>query len=137
MNTKSVNCVQGGNNIHKIIIIGANGVGKTSLITTFIGMENEKRDAKRSHNGDKKSITSDSYPANICLSFASPSSDFRIVRIETQVLHSCFLDEKLFGNVKDIIKSFDGCLCVFDLANKNSFDACTKLRDYILKFKVR
>ena len=79
--------MRGGNNIHKIIIVGANGVGKTSLITTFIGKENNKRDAKRSHHPEKKSLAGTSYHANICLSFASPGSDFRIVHIETQVLN--------------------------------------------------
>ena len=147
MEAKTINKVQ-CDNTYRLIIIGANGVGKTSLVTTFIGKEVKRNYNKRSHmnelNSEDQTQTDFSspnfYEANICLSFGSCNSDFRIVHFEAQIIDD--LDGVVLNADNDCSKlkitpiMVDGCLCVFDISRKYSFDACTKLRENILRFKV-
>ena len=144
MERKTINCVQ-GDNTHRLIIIGANGVGKTSLVTTFIGKENKKEknriNESKSENQELQDLCPTRfYESNMCLSYESLTSDFRIVRFEVQVMDD--IDENPLSSddngktMKITPNLLDGCLCVFDISQKRTFDACTKLRDSILKFKV-
>ena len=144
MEKKTINYVK-GDNTYRLIIIGANGVGKTSLVSTFIGKEKKKErnntNESKSENQELQNLSPTSfYESNICLSFESPTSDFSIVRFEAQVIDD--LDGNLLNsenNVKTMKITpnlLDGCLCVFDISQKCTFDACTKLRDNILKYKV-
>ena len=130
---------------HRLIVIGANGVGKTSLVTTFIGKEGNKEIncMKNYRNGNNwwsnNSFTS-FYEANICLSFEGSTSNFRIVHFEIQIIDD--LDGVILNADNDVKslkitpKMFDGCLCVFDISQKYTFDICTKLRENILRFCV-
>lgn len=130
---------------HRLIVIGANGVGKTSLVTTFIGKEENKEIncMKSSRNANKwwsNNSFSSFYEANICLSFEGPTSNFRIVHFEILIIDD--LDGVVL-NVDNHVKSlkitpkmFDGCLCVFDISQKYTFDICTELRENILRFCV-
>ena len=147
MEPKAINKVQ-CDNTYRLIIIGANGVGKTSLVTTFIGKDGNRHHNKRNHTNELKSedqtqtnfSTPNFYEANICLSFESSNSDFRIVHFEAQIIDD--LDvivlnaDNNCSKLKITPKMVDGCLCVFDISRKHSFDACTKLRENILRFKV-
>ena len=144
MERKAINYVQ-GDNTHRLIIIGANGVGKTSLVTTFIGKEKKREKNRVNESKSENQELQDLWPtrfyeSNICLSFESPTSDFRIVRFEVQVIDD--FDENPLSSydngktIKITPNLLDGCLCVFDISQKRTFDACTKLRDSILKFKV-
>ena len=141
---KTMNYMQ-SDSTHRLIVMGANGVGKTSLVTTFFGKDGNKEIScmKKSRNGNKvwsnDSFTS-FYEANICLSIESPTSNFRIVHFEIQIIDD--LDGVVF-NVDNDVKSlkitpkmFDGCLCVFDISQKCTFDICTKLRENILRLCV-
>ena len=144
MEAKTMNYMQ-SDTTHRLIVIGANGVGKTSLVTTFIGKEGNKEIScmKKSGNGDKMLSSnrfSSFYEANICLSFEGSTSNFRIVHFEIQIIDD--LDGVVL-NVDNDVKSlkitpkmFDGCLCVFDISQKYTFDICTKLRENILRLCV-
>ena len=149
MEAKTINKAQ-CDNTYRLIIIGANGVGKTSLVTTFIGkdLKNQRHYNKSNHTNElisedetqRNFSSSNLYEANICLSFGSGNSDFRIVHFEAQIIDD--LDEVVLNADNDCSKlkitpiMVDGCLCVFDISRKYSFDACTKLRENILRFKV-
>ena len=148
MEPKTINKVQ-CDNTYRLIIIGANGVGKTSLVTTFIGKDVKRNYNKRNHMNELKSedqtqtnfSSPNFYEANICLSFGSCNSDFRIVHFEAQIIDD--LDGVVLNadnncsKLKITPNMVDGCICVFDISRKHSFDACTKLRENILQFKVR
>ena len=79
---------------HRIIIAGANGVGKTSLLTLFTGKEMNmsplstanycKSQVQKTNELGKQQIQY--IKAKICLSAAFPNTDFRIVNFEAQVL---------------------------------------------------
>ena len=132
-------------NTHRIIIAGANGVGKTSLLTLFTGKELNmlppttgnycKSQVQKENELEKQQVQY--IKAKICLSAASPNTDFRIVNFEAQVLRESetggiFDDEPKGSQLTD----YDGCLCVFDLSRKDTFEACTKFRSNILRVKV-
>ena len=150
MEAKTINKLQ-SDNTYRLIIIGANGVGKTSLVTTFIGKDRKTQRYynKRNITNELKSegtirtnfSTSNFYEANICLSFGSCNSDFCIVHFEAQIIDD--LDGVVLNadsncsKLKITPNMVDGCLCVFDISRKHSFDACTKLREDILRFKVK
>ena len=132
-------------NTHRIIIVGANGVGKTSLVTLFTGKEmntlsqpttkySNAQIQKENEVGEQKIKH---FKAKICLTTASPGSDFQIVNFEALVLR----ESEVVGIFDDEPKEsqlteYDGCLCVFDLSRKDTFEACTKFRSNILRDKV-
>ena len=137
METDNINGIH-GDTIYRIIIVGSHGVGKTSLVTTFVGKEKNREDPQNDYNDDKQLYSTKLYRAKICLSCSHASSEFHIVNIEAQIIDELF-EQDLFDNFtgKNQVKRADGCLCVFDLSQKDTFQACTEIRNYILRNKVR
>ena len=132
-------------NTHRIIIVGANGVGKTSLVTLFSGKEmntlsrpttiySKSQTEKENELGEQKIKY---FKAKICLTAASPNTDFKIVNFEALLLRESeaegIFDDEPKGSQ---LSEYDGCLCVFDLSRKDTFEACTNFRSNILRVKV-
>ena len=132
-------------NTHRIIIVGANGVGKTSLVTLFTGkdMNTLSPPTTRYYNAEiqkEKELGEQKikhFKAKICLTAASPNTDFKIVNFEALVLRESeagvIFDDEPNGSQ---LTEYDGCVCVFDLSQKDTFEACTKIRSNILRVKV-
>ena len=134
-------------NTHRIIIAGANGVGKTSLLTLFTGKEMNMLPLSTA-NSCKSQVQKENelrnqqiqcVKARLCLDDddASPITDFKIVTFEALVLRESeaggIFDDEPEGSQ---LTEYDGCLCVFDLSRKDTFEACTKFRSNILRVKV-
>ena len=125
------------NSIHRIIIVGSKGVGKTALVKNFIGHKNSTSSVHKDYNQQHELHSANSYSAKICLS-CDTNADFQIVNVEIHIVDKvCDNDITAPDSVDENnqINRAEGCLCVFDLSQKDTFQDCTMFRNHILRKK--